>query len=153
MSCDFYEFRFNDYYCMKKCDYVSSDTYYRYCRDYSYDECPIYKDEGGSTCYLSTACVVAMDLSDNCEELNILRKFRDDYMATDMKMKNDICEYYKYAPQIVKSINLLSDYKEIYKDIYTRLICPCVKYITKGEYQKAYKLYKSIYFELKNKYL
>ncbi|MBQ4110837.1 MAG: hypothetical protein IJC74_08150 [Clostridia bacterium] len=153
MSCSYYDFRCNDYYCMKKQDYVSSDIYYRYCRDYSYDDCPIYKDNGGSNCYLSTACVVAMDKPDNCEELTLLRKFRDNYMSSNPEMQKDIKEYYKFAPQIVAKINALENYKSIYREIYSNLICPCVKFILTGKYQEAYALYKNTYNDLKNKYL
>ena len=48
MSCAYYTFRNNDYYCLKKGDYVNSDVYQRYCKNYSYDECPIYKDNPNS---------------------------------------------------------------------------------------------------------
>ena len=54
MSCSYYTFRQNDYYCTKKGDYVNSDTYYRYCKGYYYDECPIYRHEESSGCYLTT---------------------------------------------------------------------------------------------------
>ncbi len=154
MSCSFYAFRCNDYYCMKKGDYISSDVYYRYCKGYSYDECPIYKGEDSSSgCYLTTACVVAMDKGDNCEELNILREFRDEYMNRDSCMKYDIHEYYKYAPEIVKKINLLDNYKQIYKELYFELICPCIAYIKNGQVKEAYSLYKSMYNKLKTTYL
>ena len=152
MSCSFYDFRCNDYYCIKKQDYVSSDIYYRYCRDYSYDECPIYKDEGSSNCYLSTACVVAMDKADDCEELRILRKFRDDYMKVDSKMKKDVEEYYQYAPKIVEKINSSENYRTIYEELYKRLVIPCVEYINSDKYKEAYLLYKETYKALKKEY-
>jgi len=154
MSCPYYDFRCNDYYCMKKKDYVPSDTYYSYCRDYSYDDCPIYKDDGGgSNCYLSTACVIAMDKPDNCEELSVLREFRDKFMLRNSEMKKDIQEYYQIAPKIVENINKHKNYKKIYTKIYCELVCPCVRLIVNGKYTEAYETYKKIYQSLKNEYL
>lgn len=153
MSCSYYTFRCNDYYCIKKQDYVDDDTYHRYCKAYSYDECPIYRDEPSSGgCYLSSACFVAMNRSDSCEELSILRNFRDTYMNSDEYLKKDIAEYYRVAPSIVDNINLQHNYKEIYSSIYNDLICPCISHIKNKEYKEAYLLYKKMYCILKDKY-
>lgn len=97
MSCAYYTFRNNDYYCLKKGDYVNSDVYQRYCKNYSYDECPIYKgnpDSGG--CYLTTACVEAKGLPDDCEELTILRDFRDHWLKKQPGGAEEIAEYHQF---------------------------------------------------------
>ena len=44
MSCPFYKY-IDGYYCYKKHGEINEDVYSRYCRDYSYSDCPIYKDE------------------------------------------------------------------------------------------------------------
>lgn len=79
MACQYYYFKSNDYYCLKREEYVSSDTYYTYCRDYNYDECPVYKSESTGGCYISTACICALGCADDGIELTTLRKFRDTY--------------------------------------------------------------------------
>ena len=53
---------------------------------------------GGISCYLTTACCEYMGLSDNCEELTVLRAFRDSLPESLVK------EYYKIAPAIVSKI-------------------------------------------------
>lgn len=153
MSCPNYYFKNSDYYCLKREEYVSSDTYYKYCRNYDYDDCPVYKEEGSGGCYISTACVYALGCEDDCHELNILRKFRDNYVKQQPEGVFDINEYYKYAPQIVKKVNTSIDKKKIYKQIFSTYIKPCLDLIKAGSYNEAYKLYKVMYNTLKKEYL
>ena len=81
MSCSYYIWR-SEYYCTKKEERVDEDHYRIYCRDYSYSDCPIYKSDSSSGgCYLTSACTAAMGLPDDCEELSILRRFRDEWLS------------------------------------------------------------------------
>ena len=52
MSCSYYTFRQGDYYCTKKSDYVNEDVYYKYCRNWDYSDCPVYKGDTSGGCYL-----------------------------------------------------------------------------------------------------
>ena len=97
------------------------------------------KDETRGECYLTTSCMKYLkdNFDDNCYELSILRKFRDKYVSQE-----DIEHYYKVAPKIVEAIDN-SEYKDkIYNDIYKYIIEPCIHFIEKQEYQKAYDRYK-----------
>lgn len=83
-------------------DRVNSDHYRNFC-SYSegYKRCPFYEayqEESKSTsgCYLTSACTKARGLPDNCEELTILRKFRDEWLKIRWKAK-----------KILRSITLL----------------------------------------------
>lgn len=91
MSCDFYTYKggtlFGDFYCMKKEDTINMDTYNRYCKNYNYKECPIYKSGNSSGCYLTSACIFAKGLKDDCHELTTLRQFRDQWLAKNNKRK------------------------------------------------------------------
>ena len=49
----------------------------------------------GITCFLTTACCLHKGLPDDCEELTILRNFRDTFVPPDM-----VEEYYRIAPNI-----------------------------------------------------
>lgn len=157
MSCPFYYWN-HDFSCRKTGKEVSSDIYYRYCRDYSYDECPIYKDEDykaedqSSGCFLTTACVKAKKLPDDCEQLNILRTFRDTYLNESEEGRNDIKMYYFIAPQIVDAINSNENAIEMWNCIYEKVIMPCVLYIKEGNNEEAYKLYKSCILHLSDMY-
>ena len=154
MSCAYYTFRNNDYYCLKKGDYVNSDVYQRYCKNYSYDECPIYKDNPNSGgCYLTSACVEAKGLPDDCEELTVLRDFRDNWMKQQPGGKEEIAEYYVTAPQIVAKINRQRDAKQIWESIYDSLVLACIELIHAGEMEKARALYKKSALELKEQFM
>lgn len=97
-------------------------------------------DSGG--CYLTTACVVAKKLPDDCEELSILRWFRDNYLRNQVNGEADIKHYYEVAPKIVGKIEKTSNAKERFERLYQDLVLPCVAYIKSGKYEEAYKLYK-----------
>jgi len=97
---------------------------------------------GGSICYLTTACVVSKGLPDNCEELTILRGFRDNYLKKIAGGEEEIKEYYQIAPKIVEAINNRIDASSIWAKTYTELILPCVDLIKKNENDIAHKKYK-----------
>ena len=154
MSCAYYTFRNNDYYCLKKGDYVNSDVYQRYCKNYSYDECPIYKDNPNSGgCYLTSACVEAKGLSDDCEALTVLQDFRDHWLRQQPGGAEEIAEYYATAPRIVAEINKRADAREIWNALYDALVAPCVKLIQAGAMEQARKLYREMSLSLKERYM
>lgn len=143
MGCPYYTFRQNDYYCEKKQDYVNSDVYYRYCRDYSYDECPIYKGNSSSSgCFLTSACMIAKGLPDDCKELTVLRDFRDNWLKQQPGGIEDIAEYYMVAPKIVERINAESNALDTWNELYETLVVPCVEMIQQEKMVEAYQLYK-----------
>lgn len=153
MSCSFYEnkggmFGFSPY-CHKKGDYVNSDMYDDYCKGYYYSDCPIYKGNSSTGgCYLTSACVYAKNLPDNCYELQTLRHFRDTWMKKSEEGRQAITEYYQIAPQIVSEINEMENSKVIYEKIYDEMILPCVKLIEKNKMRETFKLYKEKVCEL-----
>lgn len=124
---------------------VDSDTVYRYCWGYQYEHCPLYKAEHASSggCYLTSACVEAKGLPDDCHELTTLRAFRDSYMCNLPSGKTDICEYYHTAPKIVAKIKELPNALETFDAIYNELVLPCVKMIEMGKLYEAYSMYKN----------
>lgn len=125
---------------------IDSDTVHRYCWGYHYEECPRYKadKEGQSSdgCFLTSACVEAKGLPDDCYELTTLRKFRDEYIANQECGKCEIAYYYRVAPTIVERIKNNSDAMTIFEKIYSDLIIPCVKLIEDGNYVGAHNKYR-----------
>ncbi len=130
MSCSYYTFRQGDYYCEKKRDYVNSDTYSKYCRGYYYDECPIYRHEESSGCYLTTiVCNVLRD-QDDSSTLNTLRKFRDEVLQKDPKYDDVLKQYDTVGPKIARCINSDNDREYIASLAYFNCllpICRCIK--------------------------
>lgn len=98
---------------------------------------------------MTTACVECRGLPDDCDELTVLRGFRDTYMANLPEEEAEIKEYYSTAPSIVKMIDDRPDRKTIYDSIYSEVILPCVELIKKGEYEEAHRLYRKMVVEFK----
>ena len=105
-------------------------------------------------CFLTSACVEAMGLPDNCFELMTLRRFRDTYVANLCGGRGEIAEYYTIAPLLVKAISAHSNgLKETYQQIYDTVVAPCAKLISSGLFAEAYALYKQKFLELQTRFL
>ena len=94
------------------------------------------------SCYVTTACVEAMGLSDNCFELQTLRNYRDTYLKNQPTGISDIKLYYKVAPLIVKRIHELPNSREFLINTFRTLVSPCVNLIVSGKLDEARKHYK-----------
>lgn len=133
---------------------IDSDTVHGYCWGYHYEECPRYKryKEGQSSggCFLTSACVEAKGLPDDCYELTTLHKFRDEYLAKQECGKREIEHYYHVAPVIVDRIKNNSNACAAFEQIYNDLVIPCVKLIEKGDYMSAHKKYREYVTMLEN---
>lgn len=94
-------------------------------------------------CFLTSACVRARGLPDDCEELTVLRRYRDDYLRTRAGGEEAIREYYEIAPGIVNRINQREDADTIWNSVYEETILPCVAMIREGRMEDAFELYKA----------
>lgn len=90
-------------------------------------------ESGG--CYLTTAVCEWKGLPDDCEELTILRKFRDEFVP-----KNMVEEYYKVAPSIADKIR---DDAKLLQYVWNN-IQYCIDAIKHGHNQRALWQYKSM---------
>lgn len=158
MSCPFYKFESSffggDYYCIKQEKTIDSDTYYKYCRNYDYRDCPIYKHESSSGgCYLTSACTAARGLPDDCHELQTLRRFRDEWLKHQPDGILLIARYYEIAPKIVEVIDSRVDRLDVYDGIYQELVLPCVKMIAENDLQGALEFYQRYTLALERKYI
>jgi hypothetical protein len=107
----------------------------------SYMEVPEGGGGGCGGCFITEACIKAKSLSDNCDELQTLRFFRDTYMLKDRNMLQLVVEYYEKAPELVYKLNCLSNSLEIYDIIYNTYIVPSVQYIKSKKYSDAFNMY------------
>jgi len=105
-----------------------------------------------SGCYLTTACVVSRGLPDDCDELQTLRAFRDSYLVALPNGREEIEQYYQMAPGIVSNIDKQSNREEIWNQVYTDLVKPCVRMIHAQENEPAHQLYKAYSLALSRKY-
>ena len=107
-------------------------------------------EDGG--CYLTTACVRARGLADDCADLETLRAFRDGYLARTEDGRREIAQYYAFAPEIVAAIERLPDSAEIWERLYADLVAPCVGMIRRGENERAHRRYRECALRLRDAY-
>src|SRR5208282_5655374 len=87
---------------------------------------------GGIACFLTTACCEHKGLPDDCDELTILRSFRDTHVPKIL-----IKEYYEIAPQIVRMIK--NDHTQL--DYVYNIITDCVRDIRNNRQTLAVQKY------------
>lgn len=104
-------------------------------------------------CYITTAVCKSLGRPDNCYELNLMRDYRDGYLAAQDGGEEIIHEYYDVAPTIVKRIDRMENAGEVYRDIWNRYLQPCVKLIEKDEMEDCRKIYTDMVHDLQKKYL
>ena len=128
---------------------IDSDTVYRYCWGYHYEDCPRYKAKQSSGgCFLTSACVKTKGLPDDCYELTTLRRFRDEYMANQECGKCEIAHYYNVAPKIVEIINGCDNSNDIFEKIYNELVLPCIKMIEDANLVGAHNHIRTLRFAI-----
>lgn len=107
------------------------------------------KKEG---CFLTTACVNYAGLPDDCFELQTLRNFRDNYLASTAEGQDLIELYYREAPIIVDFINS-DQQRELILHGILETVRECVDYICSKRPHDALICYKKMYQRLRNKYI
>ena len=105
------------------------------------------------TCFLTTACIRAKDLPDDCDELQTLRYFRDGWLKKQAEGPVLTEEYDIIAPKIVQAINRSEDASAVWTRLYDELVLPCVWLIKVGKMEDALYLYKTWTTKLKEQYI
>lgn len=92
----------------------------------------------GSTCVISTACATAMGLSDDCEELTILRKFREDHLLHGSPLGNAVLQQYEVTSRrILDWVERQDNPASLYADLYQRLVGGTIGLIKDGKAGEA----------------
>ena len=110
------------------------------------------KSSGGG-CFITTACVEAKGLPDDCEELNTLRIFRDEFVCSLPEGDRIIQEYYEIAPRILAGISKTANSNDVYVDLYERLVKKSLELISADKKDEAYANYLLVVNELRERYL
>ncbi len=103
-------------------------------------------------CYITTAVCENLGKSDNCYELNLLRNYRDTFLAQSSDGPAMIEEYYDIAPSIVKHIDRQPDSSRIYRWIWEKWISPCIEMIETNRMEECKDHYVDMVQTLKEKY-
>lgn len=137
---------------------TGSALYNSYCHDYesSYSRCPHFRKgndaPSSSNCFLTSACTEAKGLPDDCTELTVLRRFRDEWLRKQSGGAEEIEEYYRIAPGILTAIHQEENCGEILDELYEELVVPCVRLIEREKYEAARMLYRTKALALRDKY-
>lgn len=105
-----------------------------------------------SSCYITTACVETKGLPDNCFELESLRNFREVFLLKSKDGLEAVKRYYKIAPEIVKNIYTDEHFKDVYNDLYQKLVLGSLQFIARGRNYEAFKNYEKITLDLEQRY-
>ncbi len=116
--------------------------------DVEYEE----TEEDDGWCFLSTACIRARGLSDNCYELETLRAFRDGYVAAQPGGSALIAEYYSTAPDLVAALGAQPDAAGIYEGLYRDVVKASVRLIDEGQPEGAMALYRRSFEKLRARF-
>ena len=108
---------------------------------------------GGGGCFITTAVCNTFNKPDDCHELTVLRKFRDEFMQSDSFMKSEVQEYYRLAPRICEEIDKQSNSAEIYSSIWEKWLKDAVAAVDSSENEKAHTIYKQMVLSLKAEYI
>lgn len=110
------------------------------------------KPKSDDLCFLTTACMRAKNAPDDCEELTLMRAYRDGYLASRKDGRSEIETYYRIAPSVVKGINAREDAQEIWEKVYAEMILPCVECIRREDNEGAFTRYKAYTLSLAGQY-
>lgn len=147
MTCQFYTFQSaflgGDYWCDAENKRVNDDIYYRYCRNYSYDECPVYKKyvNSGSGCYLTTIVCKVLGHDDQHPVLNTMRNFRDQVLQQQEEYYPILNDYDHIGPIIAMKIDHDPQKQILSKLYYDYYLIPVTKCIERNDYTLAVHIY------------
>lgn len=135
-----------DLACVKR--YNDSEAYY----SAEYGECRFYDDldemNDPQKCFLTTACVDQAGLSDDCFELETLRRFRDNVLAKMSGGAADIATYYREAPALVAAIRRHPAGAAELSRAYLLYILPSAVLARLGFNRLAYRTYRRMMQDL-----
>lgn len=152
MSCTYYRWESSlfggDYYCTKKGGVVNSDIYARYCRDYNYSACPIYKQEASSGCFITTILCNVLGKKDDDKIMENMRSFRENILKNNPKYYNILWKYDRIGPVIASCINNDPEKLKLANNLYTSVLTNINEHIENQENEKAVARYQIMVIEL-----
>ena len=100
--------------------------------------------------FITEAASRGAGLAEDCYELSVLRMFRREYVAALPDGEKVLSDYEKKAPKVIQAIDELSgeDSQKVWECLYVAGIVPAVLLITRGQWDMAYQLYRSMFGEL-----
>lgn len=104
-------------------------------------------------CYVTTAVCRNLNKGEDCEELRMIKDFRDGYLSSTKEGLALIDEYYDIAPTLVKRIAKDADAHEKYVWLWNTYLAPCVAYIKNGQPEDCKETYCAMMEVLRKEYM
>lgn len=104
-------------------------------------------------CFVTTAVCCGLHKPQDCREIALMKRYRDEYLFRLAEGESLIEEYYDIAPTIVKRIAKEASPEEKYLYLWNTYISKCVALVEKQENEKCRKLYESMMAELREEYM
>lgn len=104
-------------------------------------------------CYVTTAVCRNLGKGEDCEELRLIKEFRDGCLSSTEEGRALIDEYYDIAPTLVKRMDKDARAQEKYLWLWHTYLAPCVAYIKAGQEENCKKTYCDMMEELRREYM
>lgn len=108
--------------------------------------------ESRGTCYLTTCMCQVLGKDDNCNTLNTLRAFRDNYMKKDDKFKPVLEDYRIVGPIISDRIIDDENAYEVATIMKNNYIDEAIEFINENNYKDAINIYLDMTIDLMDYY-
>lgn len=110
-----------------------------------FETCPRCKGTGQEPgCLVSTTVCLALNKPHDCNELTVLRSFRDEYLLRTHRGRQLVEEYYKTAPMLVEKLMVKSKTDpDVFWHLYADHILPIVNAIEDEDFEGAISRYHS----------
>lgn len=122
------------------------------CREAKKNRLNDYSDKhggsNGSFCFVSTVICEYLGKTDDCEELNTLREYRDKWLRNQPGGQQLITEYYNSAPLIVSKLKASINYEGYCQFLWDNYLQQCIMLIEEQQYESCKKLYIKMYRHL-----
>lgn len=104
-------------------------------------------------CYITTAVCQGLHKTQDCHELELLKKYRDEYLLKQDDGEAVIREYYDIAPTIVKRMEKEDAPEEKYRYLWEHYLKCCVAMIEAGKVEECRDVYEKMVEELRRQYI
>ena len=131
------------YWCRERKNYFEVSDYA--CSYYNEDPNRV---RNSSDCYITTIICNVLGYDDNCELLNTLRDFRDNYLKAHPEYYDLLLEYDITGPQISHCIFADENKYPLALIISQAYLVPCANYIKNGNFEEAITIYKNMVHHL-----
>lgn len=104
-------------------------------------------------CFVTTAVCCGLHKPQDCREIELMKRYRDEYLFRQDDGQEIIREYYDIAPTIVKRIAREATPEEKYLYLWEHYISKCVAHVENHENERCRQLYEMMMSELKTEYM